>query len=132
MHYTQDSLLSSNVDWTTIIETVGTDDNYCIKYSDGRMIAIQAFTLTGSVGSGDTWGQVYSKDIPATSVPDFAATFISAPIVERTLNSSQGFWVASFGLPSTTKSGAFTIARPTTIVSYTIHVHVVAYGRWKA
>lgn len=68
------AVTSTNIDWSTMVTTVGSGDNVCYKYPDGTMVALVRVTTTVSYAA---WGGIY-ESYPITP-PDFAEEFISTP-----------------------------------------------------
>lgn len=125
---------SSNIDFTTIIEKVGTADNYALKYADGTMICCQRISCTmGTVGQ---WGTLYNATLSPKNV-NYAVEFYTAPTISVDYESSSlnGMIINKLqdGTPTKAHSGSYDIIRPTTFsTTGTVIVNVIAIGRWKA
>ena len=102
-----------------------------IKYYDGTMICY------GSSGTGVlSWSQDsiiwYAR---ALTLPDFAQTFISAPIVTKTIQSmspvDRHVWISGTTAPSTTNPGNYNLATYWNATSTSVTITYIAIGRWK-
>lgn len=122
------AITAGKIDFSTIIETVGSATNYCLKYADGTMIACQQISGTATFSS---WGgSVYSAD--KTDCPNFAQAFYATPTVSVTVISGYSMWLASNGTATTTKVPGYTLCRVNSASNQAYTINIIAIGRWKA
>ena len=102
-----------------------------IKYYDGTMICYGSDT-TGTL----TWAQDGNRWCSANhSLPNFAKTFISAPIVTKTIQNcnQSGRYINICGnsTPTTTNPGSYNLDTYWNATSTTVTVSYIAIGKWK-
>ena len=115
-------------------EVVGSGDNICYKYPDGRMLALVRKTQSVTFAS---WNNSYESEV--IFPPDYAEEFIATPICQTSIQSSSYQCWISFGGGRTNESGAAGSAtRGQGVVlirdaSGTTSATIVwtAWGRWK-
>lgn len=119
--------MSIIIDFTTIVETVGTPDNYALKYADGTMIAVIKKTVTLNVTA--QWGSLYQTSYSGSNLV-FADEFYSAPAVTVSTESTQTLIIGYEGSATKTHAQSLTLARPQSASGVSTVINVVAIGRW--
>ena len=101
-----------------------------VKYYDGTMICYGT-SNTGTI----TWSQdgiiYYSANL---TLPDFAETFISAPIVTKTIqdtNATRMIWITGNTAPSTTNPGTYNLSTYWNATNTNVTVSYIAIGKWR-
>ena len=121
----------------SVVEIVGTttgdSKNYCIKYADGRMVAVIRKAFSGI--SFSAWGSCYEHEFSAGWLGNYAVSFKSKPIINVFATCTVACWAltdAGLDNESLTSPPRIELVRPSTI-SGDIRgaVHCVAYGFWK-
>ena len=121
----------------SVVEVVGTttgdSKNYCIKYADGRMVAVIRKAFSGI--SFSAWGSCYEHEFSAGWLGNYAVSFKSKPIINVFATCTVACWAltdAGLDNESLTSPPRIELVRPSTI-SGDIRgaVHCVAYGFWK-
>ena len=109
-----------------IIESGGTADNYYVKYADGTLICaikdIRSVAITTSAGA------IY-RCTAISTIPNFASTFYSTPIVNITTSITASS--ASCTESTTTNVGKVFVTSPTSTTE-NCTFNIIAIGRWKA
>lgn len=112
---------------------VGTDDNFCLKYPNGIMVAVIKQHVQAKVAT--PWGNGYcSGSLPTRN---FAQAFTSAPTCVSWFESSGGnAWLVTSqssagGVATTTHPALVQLMRPNSVDSVQGNVCHVAIGRWK-
>lgn len=120
----------------SVVEIVGTttgdNQNYCIKYADGRMVAIIRKTFSNAGFSA--WGSCYGHEFGAGWLGNYAAAFTYKPVVNCYATSSAALWVCvDTGNDNESLTAAPTVGlvRPSTNAAVSGAMHLVAYGFWK-
>lgn len=127
------AVTADKIDFTTILEVVGTttgdNQNYAIKYSDGRLVCVIRKTATVSISTA--WGNLYSLDVAGSNIGNWAVEFIEPPVIEQSVASAASIIVAPYQPPTLTTAPGLTLCRPTTISNASVVYNIVAYGFWK-
>jgi len=128
------AVTADKIDFTTLIEKVGTADNYALKYADGTMICCQRISCT--TDTVETWGSLYNVLLKPSNVL-YAVEFYSLPTISVTYESSgvNGMLTTRYqsGYPTKAHAGTYTVARPkTSSTGSPAILHIIAIGRWKA
>lgn len=102
-----------------------------VKYYDGTMVCYGSNT-TGTL----TWTQDGSRWCSANhTLPNFAQTFISTPIVSKTIQSCNpsGRYICLTGSssPTTTNPGSYNLDTYWNATNTTVTVSYIAIGKWK-
>lgn len=129
-------LMSYKLDFTTIVEVVGTttgdNQNYAIKYADGTLICCIRKTFSG-VGFA-SWGSIYEHEFGSSWFGNWAVEFVEKPVVSYACDGgAYGYWVASIaGAGSTTtKPGAIDLCRAGSASNANGTLMATGIGRWK-
>jgi len=130
---------ASQIDLSTLVETVGSGGNVCYKFADGRMLALITLDENSAIPNG-AWANIYETD--AIYPPNYAVAFKDVPncVVSLDFVGLQ-CWIASgsghsssTGLAGTkTRGPAVVLCRPSTFGSgsWQRKIHWQAWGRWK-
>ena len=123
---------SDNVDWSTVVETVGSGDNICYKFPDGLMIALVKKTVSVTYGSWAGWYESQAID-----PPNFAQAFTAVPFCVVGIISGGQAAIGS-GTGRTSSGSGCTAARGQSVVlmrpnniSQNFTLCWQAIGRWK-
>ena len=136
--------MSQNVDWATIVETVGgtypTGDNYniCYKFADGNMLAV----IKKSVNiSYDSWGSGNIFESETILPPNYAVPFITTPSCTYSItNTSLEAWFGLGSGRSATGGYSSSATRGPGVVCFRtssggsntlVVIEWQAWGRWK-
>lgn len=126
------TIVSDNIDWSTVIETVGSGDNICYKFPDGLMIAVVKKTASVTWGAWAGWYESQAID-----PPNFAQAFTAVPFCVAGLISG-GQAAIGIGTGCTGTGSACTATRGQSVVlmrpndvSQSFTVCWQAIGRWK-
>lgn len=112
---------------------VGTDDNFCLKYPNGIMVAVIKQHVQTKVAT--PWGNGYCSGL--LSIPNFAQAFTSVPTCVSWFESSGGnAWLVTSqgsagGVATTTHPALVQLMRPNSSDSVQGNVCHVAIGSWK-
>lgn len=128
------SVTFSKIDWTTVLEVVGTttgdNQNYAIKYADGRLVCVIRKTATVSITN--PWSSLYGLDVAGSNIGNWAVRFIAPPVTEQSVTTSNvSVITASYQQPTLTTAPGLTLCRPQAINNASVVYNVVAYGFWK-
>ena len=112
--------------------TTGDNQNYCIKYADGRLVAIIRKAFSNAAFSA--WGSCYGHEFGAGWLGNYAVAFKYKPVVNCYATSSAALWVCvDTGNDNESLTAAPTVglARPSTNDAVSGAMHLIAYGFWK-
>lgn len=127
------TVTGTNIDWSTVIETVGSGNNICYKFPDGLMIACVRVDTSYTLASWSGW-----YESQAINPPDFAQAFIAVPFCTASIASTNAQCVIGSGSGHSGSSSAVTATRGQTVVvcrpnnvGGNISIVWQAIGRWK-
>lgn len=127
------SVTFSKIDWTTVLEVVGTttgnNQNYAIKYADGRLVCVIRKTATVSITN--PWSSLYGLDVAGSNIGNWAVRFIAPPVTEQSVTSNVSIITVSYQQSTLTTAPGLTLCRPQAINNASVVYNVVAYGFWK-
>lgn len=112
--------------------TTGNDKNYCMKYTNGVMIAVIRKTFS-NIQFG-TWGSCYEHTFNSGWLGNYAVAFKSAPSVTCGVAANAGCWISADTTAdsnSTVSAPNVELVRPNSISSASGAITIVAYGYWK-
>lgn len=112
--------------------TTGNDRNYCIKYTNGVMIAVIRKTFANITFSA--WGSCYEHTFGSGWLGNYAVAFTSAPAISYGLAANAGIWLSADTTNnpySTTTAPNVEIVRPNALSTAAGAITLVAYGFWK-
>lgn len=134
--------MSHKIDFTTfttqgvIQEIVGTtsgdNQNYCVKYTNGFMVAVIRKTFSGATFT--SWGSCYEHLFSSGWLGNYAVAFTTPPAINYGVVGNGGCWIATDANSNTgskTSAPNLEIVRPSTISSVAGAITLVAYGYWK-
>ena len=127
------TVTGTNIDWSTVVETVGSGNNICYKFPDGLMIACVRVDTSYTL---DRWSGWYESQ--AINPPNFAQAFIATPFCTASIASTNAQCVIGSGSGHSGSSSPVSATRGQTVIvcrpndaGGNISIVWQAIGRWK-
>lgn len=127
------AVTADKINWTNIPEKVGSDDNYCLKFPSGLMIACMR-NWQPNKNCSQGWGSIFASNGGQEVVaPNYATPFVSTPTISAFAATQGGnCWLEGrSGTSTATSPGSFDILRGTSNTSVSFDLNVIAIGFWK-
>lgn len=128
------NITADDINLSTLVEKVGTDSNYCLKYADGTMIA--CVKKTSSISFAE-WGSITESE--TVNPPNYAVSFVATPVCTYSVQDPglQVWFGTGSGRTSTSyaasaSKGPGVVCYRTTTGNTSVTIEWIAIGRWKA